>query len=55
MTLHTVHLEKKDSNVQKAGLNINIICDDGYTINLTRDAMEELVKDYKKIKEEEKK
>lgn len=55
MALHTVHLEKKDINVQKIGLNINIICEDGYTINFTREAIDELVKNYQDIKKKEEK
>lgn len=55
MALHTVHLEKEDINVHKIGLNIEIICEDGYTINFTREALDELVNDYQDIKEKEEK
>jgi len=46
-----IKLEKKDINTKILGKNIMVECENNINIMLSREALDELFKDYKDIKE----
>ena len=49
-----IHLEKDDISTYRLGLNIMVKCKENIDLNFTKEAIEELINDYKLFLEKEK-